>query len=1125
MLISSAPFTFSRFVPKSLVVRFLALALPFLLTAPSVHAQWLTQTITLKPGWNAVYLFVDASYQSLDQLIPDANGPIEEIWLWKPTLSSIQFVSSPQTNTTPNSQWAVWTASRGDTDSLTTLVGNAAYLVNNRTTANFTWTVKGKPVPPSYRWSTTGLNFFGFPTPANSPPSFQSFLSPNPSLDLAKFSANGVHIFRYPGGPLASDNSNPMEVTAVQASSTSVNRGEAYWVEASTNYFNSYYGPVSLVLQDASGLNFADSIGTYKIHLKNLTSTSQTMTFTVLNSEAAPSGQTAIFAAPSLLLRGPLSSTTLTYSSSSLNGQQVTVTPQGQIGSELDVFIGLNRSVMTGLAGSLYAGVLRVTDGSGLSQNDFPVSATMPASAGLWVGSASINQVGEYLKQYPTVNTDNLNSILTINNAPLPGQEFPGATWVAHETNGNRPYVAVASSLNGASLMVAGAATSASSSTNRVLISGDSGNTWTDRTPLGSVLMSSNVPAFNVKLGTNFIGSVTKGGFVASFDLTVPLNGGGDWAAIILGGDSAPLGVNAPNAHFGVLFRDSGTLQAFDGGTVVSPTPEPGWSLTPNIFHHIDIVCTDPVDGNPFDGANSTKVEIFVDGSSKYSFTKSGGGYRSNFLSTAYFPGNLGAGLVPTIKNLAVSASDLSHPWTSLASSGDGQILIAAPNLNFIQVSTNAGLTWIPRASTLAWAGVACSADGSQIVAVVNNGNIWTSGDTGVTWTSHSFGSSDNGIKNWTAVSSSSDGSYLLAANKNGLLYTSYDSGATWTNQATSQAWASVASSANGSNLVAAASAGIYLSADAGNTWTLGQSNNTWTAVAISTDGQRIAVATASGNIFQSLDGGATWAQRAQGILRSCRGIACSGDASQLVAVENPGSIFTLNRSFASYVVDPATGIIRSSSGAYLTNGIDTHLGNVSSPFPLRLILHQGAGSNPDNVKLLQHVFVGPAAPPLTNTIVATMESLLDPANIGSARRISATHLPFSTTNAFWSSTNNTSFTPGASVNFLVSVDYRDQANNPFLHTFHPDHDNLDANFANVLPIGVESYGISRQIILSFTPRGSDFNSLTASLYSLAGAYAENLILTGRGGFSRTNRVLGTFTLQRISPIATLSTP
>ena len=128
-------------------------------------------------------------------------------------------------------------------------------------------------------------------------------------------------------------------------------------------------------------------------------------------------------------------------------------------------------------------------------------------------------------------------------------------------------------------------------------------------------------------------------------------------------------------------------------------------------------------------------------------------------------------------------------------------------------------VTWTARASSQAWFGVASSSDGNKLVAVVNGGQIYTSTDSGVTWTARASS------QNWQGVASSSDGSKLVAAiYGGGQIYTSTDSGVTWTAGASSQSWTSVASSSDGSKLVATVNNGgqIY-TADVGQT-TLGTS-------------------------------------------------------------------------------------------------------------------------------------------------------------------------------------------------------------------------------------------------------------------------------------------------------------
>lgn len=104
-------------------------------------------------------------------------------------------------------------------------------------------------------------------------------------------------------------------------------------------------------------------------------------------------------------------------------------------------------------------------------------------------------------------------------------------------------------------------------------------------------------------------------------------------------------------------------------------------------------------------------------------------------------------------------------------------------------------------------------------------------------------------------------------------------------------------------------------------------------------------------------------------------------------------------------------------------------------------------------------------------------------------------------------------------------MDYNDHASNPFLHTYHPDHDNLTPLFDRVEAQGAESYGISRQITLTFTPPGTDFASLTAGSSAMDGVYSEVMTLSGRPGDTRQFTFTGYFNLRRISPIDTLTIP
>jgi len=380
----------------------------------SSQAQWQTQSLVIKPGWTAVYLHVDTSYQTLDQLVgSDASNPIAEVWLWQPAPSTLQFVTSPQNPVFANTQWANWARlGLGINSTFNSLVPNAAYLIHSIAATNYTWVLKGKPVAPNYSWTSTGLNFLDFPTPPINPPAFDSFLSLAPALQST------AEIYQYGGGNLSS--TNPARLFAYHT--TPVTRGQAYWIRAGT-LFNSYFGPFQVILSGASGVDFGDVVSQISLHLRNVTGANVTVGMRLLPSESPPGGQTPIAGVPPLLVRGALNTSNLTYSFSYLGvggSQTFTLSPQGQSGSDIVVVLGLNRSAITSSPGSLLAGILQFTDGFNFSELDVPVSALAASTAGLWVGNASVTQVGNYLKIYQT-DTNNQPVISTNGNYVVTG--------------------------------------------------------------------------------------------------------------------------------------------------------------------------------------------------------------------------------------------------------------------------------------------------------------------------------------------------------------------------------------------------------------------------------------------------------------------------------------------------------------------------------------------------------------------------------------------------------------------------------------------------------------------------------------------------------------------------------
>lgn len=392
-------------IPKIMINRIRSFKLQFylltafaLLSFQDVSGQWRTQSINLKPGWNAVYLHVDTSHVVIDDLV-GLNSDITDIWLWKPKLKSDQFISDPDIPTDGKSRWIRWNKDLGPSSSLQRLVGNASYLVKYGIKAedgswtpdsNGEWNVKGKPIPPNYSWTSTGLNFFGLANNSDKVSSFEQYF-PADILNNAEF-------FTYKGGELSDElgSRNPDKVFALR--NTTVNRGEAFWMRVGDS-FNSYFGPFDLVLQDSRGAHFGESRELYRILIRNRVEEALGVTVTLKETETPPAGQAPIRNGLKILVRGEASSTNLTYGYKRLEESPSvwTLSPAiaGSVGAgaSQEIIIGIDRHNMNGDPGDLFGGILEFKDSRGLVKYEVPISAIIPANSGLWVGDVSIGQV------------------------------------------------------------------------------------------------------------------------------------------------------------------------------------------------------------------------------------------------------------------------------------------------------------------------------------------------------------------------------------------------------------------------------------------------------------------------------------------------------------------------------------------------------------------------------------------------------------------------------------------------------------------------------------------------------------------------------------------------------------
>ncbi len=360
----------------------------------SLHGQWVTEAYQLKAGWNAVYLHIDASHASLNELVgSDPDNPIQEIWMWVPPSASLQFFDDVPAPRVGSTEWLRWDRHWAGASPMQRLAGNVACLVRVADgSPDYTWTLRGKPMPPTQYWTGSGMNFIGFAVPRTNPPLWGDFL--NPARDLH----DRAEIYRYIGGPFSS--SNPQRLFSSLLRSTPMARNQAYWVRSEE--YNRYFGPFEVDLQRSNGIHFGRSSGQYRLRLRNRIAEPVTISAELVASEPAPAGEREINGGVPLLLRGERNLADLTYDFtrfSETNGQW-TLPPAGEPGSDIEVVVGLDRAAMGGNPGDLFAGILRLRDSGGMVLFDLAVTAEVDTTTGLWVGNAVVSEVAHYLVDY-----------------------------------------------------------------------------------------------------------------------------------------------------------------------------------------------------------------------------------------------------------------------------------------------------------------------------------------------------------------------------------------------------------------------------------------------------------------------------------------------------------------------------------------------------------------------------------------------------------------------------------------------------------------------------------------------------------------------------------------------------
>ena len=323
----------------------------------------------LKGGWNAIHLSGDASYNTIENLLPDRRESGAGI---QPQSGAIHLL--PAHSQCGYTEWSTWR--RSGTNSLTELIGPGAYMDKSSGSASDSYSVaiQQRPKLPSGNWVRNGANLFGFPSSnaAGSYPKMSDYFATFPAAIAA-----GTKIYKYVGGELGPG--NPVQVFA--PTFEQLDRTQAYWFSAEV--VGDFIAPVQLSLSSNDGLDFGRTRSVISVRLRNRSDATVTVTLAPVSSEAAPIGQTAITGAVPLTLRDN------DGNYNALNGavNQV-IAPQSTVSALRDRPWTHERRQRR-----LLRIFVAFTDNSQQMDIALPVQARVSSLAGLWVGDALVSNV------------------------------------------------------------------------------------------------------------------------------------------------------------------------------------------------------------------------------------------------------------------------------------------------------------------------------------------------------------------------------------------------------------------------------------------------------------------------------------------------------------------------------------------------------------------------------------------------------------------------------------------------------------------------------------------------------------------------------------------------------------
>ena len=367
---------------KSFLSRIVAAALACGLALHCARGQTITQSITLQPGWNAVWLEVQPTSNRTDTVF--GGLPVASVWTREERLSSVEFIQNPSEELLNQTGWLGWFhPSRPEAflGNLFAVYANRAYLIKLTNSTPVNWSISGRPSLRRPEWVPDSYNLKGLPVDPAVTPTFVSFLR-HSKAHYDTTSGQLEKIYR-----LNSATGQWQPVSPGEA----VQSGAAYWIYS--RGASDYLAPMAAEVDVGDSLDFGAELTEMNLRLANHTAAASDVVVRDLAGAGSILSHFTFDAVTGIrwpALPNPLAATVTTESKTRL---RLAARRQHLIGDRYESVL----EVRDGAGTRLLVPIL-VEKSATTAVAAFELAAAVAPQnplAGLWLGTATLDAVSE----------------------------------------------------------------------------------------------------------------------------------------------------------------------------------------------------------------------------------------------------------------------------------------------------------------------------------------------------------------------------------------------------------------------------------------------------------------------------------------------------------------------------------------------------------------------------------------------------------------------------------------------------------------------------------------------------------------------------------------------------------